>query len=74
MMRFEAARARAYYAEAMPLVGLVDRRSRASLRALIAIYRRLLERIEQSNYDVLERRIRLPNWEKILILLRSVAA
>ena len=30
MMRFEAARARAYYAEAMPLVGLVDRRSRAS--------------------------------------------
>jgi 15-cis-phytoene synthase len=74
MMRFEAARARAYYAEAMPLVGLVDRRSRASLRALIGIYRRLLERIEQSNYDVLERRIRLPNWEKILILLRSVAA
>ncbi len=73
-MRFEAARARAYYDESMPLVGLVDRRSRASLRALIAIYWRLLERIEQSNYDVLERRIRLPNWEKILILLRSVAA
>jgi 15-cis-phytoene synthase len=74
LMRFEVARARSYYAESMPLVGLVDRNSRASLRALIGIYRRLLERIEQSNYNVLERRIRLPNWEKILILLRSVAA
>ena len=58
----------------MPLIGLVDRRSRASLRALIGIYRRLLERIEQSNYEVLDRRIRLPRWEKIWILMRSVAA
>jgi 15-cis-phytoene synthase len=74
LMRFEADRARAYYAEAMPLIGMVNRNSRSSLRALISIYRRLLERIEQSNYDVLERRIRLPGWEKVWILMRSVTA
>jgi 15-cis-phytoene synthase len=74
LMRFEAARARAFYEESAPLVGLVDRHSRASLRALIGIYRRLLERIEQSNYDVLARRIRLPGWEKVWILMRAVAA
>jgi phytoene synthase len=74
LMRFEAARARAFYEESLPLVGLVDRRSRPSLRALIAIYRRLLERIEQSDYDVLSRRIRLPGWEKVWILMRAVAA
>ena len=45
LMRFEADRARSYYEQSAPLVGLVDKRSRASLWALIEIYRRLLERI-----------------------------
>lgn len=74
LMQFEAARARAYYDESMPLIGMVDRGSRASLRALIAIYRTLLERIERSNYDVLSRRIRLSSWHKVWLLMRSVAA
>jgi 15-cis-phytoene synthase len=74
LMRFEAARARAFYEASAPLVGIVERHSRPSLRALIGIYRRLLERIEQSNYDVLARRIRLPAWEKVWILMRAVAA
>jgi phytoene synthase len=74
LMRFEAARARVFYEESAPLISLVNRRSRPSLRALIGIYRRLLERIEQSNYDVLSRRIRLPGWEKIWIVMRAVAA
>jgi phytoene synthase len=74
LMRFEAARARAFYEESAPLVEMVHRGSRPSLRALINIYRRLLERIEQSNYDVLARRIRLPGWEKVWIMMRAVAA
>ncbi len=68
-MSFEAGRARAYYDESRPLIGLVDRRSRASLWALIEIYRRLLTRIERSNFDVLARRIRVPTWEKLSILV-----
>ena len=43
-------------------------RSRPSLWALIEIYRRLLTRIERSNFDVLEKRIRVPTWEKLSIL------
>jgi phytoene synthase len=68
LMRFEAERARAYYDESRPLIALVHKRSRPSLWALIEIYRRLLGRIERSNFDVLEKRIRVPTWEKLSIL------
>ena len=72
-MDFEATRAREYYRESRPLLDLVDRRSRASLRALITIYSRLLDRIESSNYDVFSRRISLSGWEKSRIVLRALA-
>jgi len=68
LMSFEAGRARAYYDESRPLIALVHPRSRPSLWALIEIYRRLLARIERSNFDVLEKRIRVPTWEKLSIL------
>ena len=74
LMKFETQRARDYYRESAPLVGLIDRRSRASLRALIGIYSRLLDRIVASDYDVLARRVRVPTWEKLWVLMRSVAA
>src|SRR5262249_17420714 len=45
LMGFEAARARNYYRESMPLLDLVHPRSRPSLWALVAIYSRLLDRI-----------------------------
>jgi phytoene synthase len=73
LMRFEAARARRYYDESWPLLDLIQRRSRPSLWALMRIYSRLLERIERSNYDVLDRRIRLPVWEKLSIVGRALA-
>lgn len=71
LMRFEAARAREYYDASRPLIDLVHQRSRRSLWALIQIYRRLLDRIERSNFDVLERRISLPAWEKLSIVARA---
>jgi phytoene synthase len=72
LMAFQAQRARAYYEAAQPLIDLVDRRSRASLRALIAIYSRLLDRIVQSGYDVFSRRISLSGAEKSWIVLRAL--
>ena len=71
LLSFEAERARRYYDESRPLVELVHKRSQASLWALIEIYRRLLKRIERSNFDVLSRRIRVPGWEKIGILVSA---
>jgi phytoene synthase len=72
LLSFEAERARHYYDESRPLVELVHKRSRASLWALIEIYRRLLARIERSGFDVLSRRIRVPAWEKMSILASAL--
>lgn len=71
LMEFEIARARAYYEESAPLVPMIHEDSRKALRALIAIYRGLLERIAESPLDVLARRISLPATEKVWIVLRS---
>lgn len=70
LLEFEAERARAYYRESEPLMDMVDSRSRASLKALIGIYSRLLDRISSSGYEVLRERVRVPAWEKIWILAR----
>ncbi|MBL8295510.1 MAG: phytoene/squalene synthase family protein [Bryobacterales bacterium] len=72
LMRFEAARARAYFHESRPLTGMVDPSCRKSLGALIEIYSRLLARIEQSQYAVLQQRVRLSTAEKSWILVRSL--
>jgi phytoene synthase len=72
LMRFETERARRYYGESRPLIGMIHPGSRASMWALIEIYRRLLDRIEESNYDVLRRRIRLSSTEKVRILLEGL--
>jgi phytoene synthase len=72
LMAFEAERARAYYNESRPLLDLIHPRSRKSLWALIAIYSRLLERIEESGFDVFRQRVRLPLWEKSWIVWRAL--
>ncbi|MEQ1884672.1 MAG: phytoene/squalene synthase family protein [Bryobacteraceae bacterium] len=73
LMKFEAERARDYYKQAAPLVNMVHPHSRASLRALISIYSRLLDRIEAADFEVFGDRIRLPTWEKMWVLVRSFA-
>ncbi len=74
LMAFEAARAHSYYRESGPLLDLVAARSRPSLAALVAIYSRLLERIERSGFDVFSRRVRLSALEKSLIALRALGS
>jgi phytoene synthase len=71
LLEFEAGRARQNYSESAPLIEMIHPDSRASLRALIAIYSRLLDRIEASGYDVLAHRICVPTLEKVWILVRS---
>jgi phytoene synthase len=71
LLVFEGKRARNYYQESAPLIGMVDPGSRGSLRALIGIYSRLLDKIEASGYDVLSQRVRVPTSEKLWILTRS---
>jgi phytoene/squalene synthetase len=51
---------------------MVHPRNRRSLWALIEIYRRLLDKIEASGYEVMWRRIRLTSFEKISIVIRAL--
>ncbi len=71
LMEFEIARARAYYDESAPLTAMIHADSRKAMRALIAIYRSLLDRISESPADVLTRRVSLPASQKVWIVLRS---
>ena len=71
LMEFEADRARRYYRESAPLLKLIQPKTRRSLWALIAIYSRLLDRVSESKYDVLSRRISLSSMEKTWIVLRA---
>lgn len=72
LLRLEAARAWTYFRESEPLTSMVDPSCRRSLGALIAIYSRLLARIEQRQYAVLEQRVSLSAAEKSWILVRSL--
>ncbi len=72
LMRFEGERARRYYEESRPLVGMVNRRSRRALWALMQIYRRLLERMDALDYRVLDERVSLAAWEKTMIVARAL--
>ena len=71
LMQFEAARAQAYYDESAPLMDLIEPKSRRSLWALRAIYLRLLGKIQQADYSVLSRRIRVSKPAKIALLIRG---
>lgn len=73
LMEFEADRARRYYNESAPLLKLIQPKTRRSLWALIAIYSRLLDRVAESKYDVLTRRISLSIPEKMWIVLRAAS-
>lgn len=71
LMDFEIERARRYYRESAPLLNLIEPETKRAMWALIAIYSSLLERIAQSEYDVLARRISLSVGEKAWIVARA---
>jgi len=73
VVRFEAARARGWFAKGLPLLGLLDRRSASCVAAMTGIYRRILARIEEDPGSVFAGRISLPAWEKGWVAARSLA-
>ena len=70
-MRFQGQRAQLYYDESRELLELVDPKCRASLWALIEIYRRLLQKINSSGYRVLDGRIRLTTMQKLAVVAQA---
>ena len=75
LLRFQGQRARSYYRSGFRLLPYLSRRSRACPAALGAIYSRVLDRIEDSGYDVLNgQRIALSGGEKARIAARAWVA
>jgi phytoene synthase len=71
LFRFEAERARGFYAEGAALIPLIEEDSRAALWALARIYGGLLGKMEARGYDVTSERVGLGAAEKTWILLRA---
>jgi len=71
VLQFEADRARKFYYAAEDLLPLIDEDSQPALWTLVEVYRRLLERIAQRNYDVFTERVRLSTGEKLGILAKG---
>jgi 15-cis-phytoene synthase len=73
LIRFETARGREWFARGLQLLPLLDARSKACVRAMTGIYRRILGQIDRDPQQVLRRRVSLPTWEKAWVAARSLA-
>ena len=62
-------RAERYYGSGRKLIPLLDRDSRAAMWVLATIYHRLLNRIASGKMEVFGKRVSVPAWEKVSILL-----
>ena len=71
LMRFQSQRAREYFDRGFKLLPYLSRRSRACPAVLGALYSKVLDRIEASDYDVLESRVSLSKAEKIGITAKT---
>ncbi len=72
LMRFETDRARHYYREAEGLTECLLPAGRAVFSVILGTYRRLLERIEASRFDVFAQRVSVPRREKVGLVLRAL--
>ncbi|TDB90254.1 squalene synthase HpnD [Actinomadura sp. KC216] len=73
LVGFQAERARAWYAEGLRLLSLLDRRSAACTAAMAGIYRRLLENIAARPAQALNQRASLPTWQKAVVAARALS-
>ena len=74
LMEYQAARAREQFERGGRIVPLLSADSRACLALLHGVYSRILDRIEESGFDVYSRRVGLATHEKLLLLARLWAA
>jgi phytoene synthase len=68
LLTLEADRAREFYKSGEELIPYVAEDSQPALWVLITIYRRLLEKIAERQYDVFSAKVSLTVWEKLRIL------
>jgi len=74
LMRYQAARARAFFAAAEREAARLDRRRMVAAEIMGRTYHRLLDRIERSGFDVFRDEIRVPKLERAWIAATTVLA
>jgi phytoene synthase len=67
-MKFQVARARKYLESGVRLFPLLDKQSRQCPETMTKVYELLLDRIEKNNYDTLNHRASLTNFQKFKLL------
>jgi phytoene synthase len=72
MIAFEVQRAREWFDRGLRLLDLLDARSASCVSAMTGIYRRILDRIDESPHVVLDHGLSLAAWEKTWVALRSL--
>ncbi len=71
LMRFQAQRARHYFRSGFQLLPYLSRRSRACPAVLGQLYQKVLERIEDTDYDVLHHRVSLSTGQKMRVTAQT---
>ncbi|PKB73295.1 MAG: squalene synthase HpnD [SAR202 cluster bacterium Io17-Chloro-G7] len=71
LMRFQTQRARSYFRSGFKLLPYLSYRSRACPAVLGQLYRKVLEHIEEADFDVLSQRISLSTGEKVRVTAQT---
>lgn len=72
LMRFQCARIRGAFDESAKLIPLVEKDARLALSLMRNVYIALIDRIEASPLDVLDRQIRLSWWERGRVVAKTL--
>lgn len=72
LMAFQAERARDHYRKGLPLLTMLQSRSRAAVGSLMLTYASILKKMEGRHFDVFAGRTSISKAQKIMILLRSL--
>ncbi len=71
LMRFQAERAKGYFRSGFQLLPYLSRRSRACPAVLGQLYRKVLQGIEDVDYDVLNHRVSLSTGKKVRVTAQT---
>jgi phytoene synthase len=74
LMAYQAERARSFFEGAEREARRLDRRRLVAAEIMAGVYRRLLQRIEASGYDVFTREVRVPALERVWIAATTALA
>ena len=69
-MAFQIARARALYAQSDQGIEELPRYARPAVQLARVLYSKILDRIEEENYNVFGQRLRVSRWQKLQCLAR----